>query len=757
MPDNKSEKRIDWKKLRGFLFFVTINIIIVAYIAIREFGASAKGVKNLAKLDVNMAYLIFGVACFGTAVLMEYLKYRSMIITAEGRDDPRGAFECAVLGKYYDNITPLGAGGQPFQIMYLRKRGLSTGTSAALPIAGFLVLQFSFVLIAAIVFIFNGSVTQNVAAIRISAYVGLAFYLLIPVCVVLFAFIPRTFGRMVCFAAKLLGKLHIVKDYDKAVSAIFGSLGEYTESLKLLRKSPHLFGKLMVYSIIYQVAILSIPFFVLRAFGGTNGWWTVFSLVVFIYAAITIIPTPGNSGAAEGSFYAVFSSLTSAYLFWAMLIWRLLVYYGWLILGLVIIARSAMPAKKAQVKRQIPDGPLRVALFTDLFFPAIDGVVRTVDAYAKRLNQNGGYCCVVCPRGTEPYEDNYPYDVIRTSAVKLPGISYLVPAPLFSPSLKRFFNNKQFDVFHVHSPFLVGRFAIRLGRKMNVPVIATFHSKYYDDVLNITHSRFLAHFVVNMVVDFYSKVDDVWACSTSTANTLRSYGFHGDIKVMENGVDITAVPNPDALRERAVSEFSLPQDKRILLFVGQQIWQKNLKLVLDVTKRLHDEGDDYLTVIAGKGYDSGAILSYADSLDLGNSVKFLGVITDRELLRGLYLASDLFFFPSIYDNAPLVLREAALMGLPALLTAGSNSAEVVTDSQNGYTAENDCTKMAEKVKAIFADDSRRQVGLNARETIPVSWDEIVDRAVGKYRLSERHSYACVNVRDEQFELESENT
>ena len=114
-----------------------------------------------------------------------------MIISAEGHDDPKGAFECAVLGKYYDNITPLGAGGQPFQIVYLKKRGLSTGTSAALPIAGFLMLQFAFLLIAAVVFIFNGSVTQNVAAIRISAYVGLAFYLFVPVCIVLFAYIPH--------------------------------------------------------------------------------------------------------------------------------------------------------------------------------------------------------------------------------------------------------------------------------------------------------------------------------------------------------------------------------------------------------------------------------------------------------------------------------------------------------------------------------------------------------------------------------------
>ena len=120
------------------------------------------------------------------------------MVSSEGRDDLRGAFECAVLGKYYDNITPLGAGGQPFQIIYLKKRGMSSGSSAALPIAGFLALQFAFLLIAAVVFVFNGRVIAHAPAIRVSAYVGFLFYLFIPLCVVLFSIRPASFGKVVC-------------------------------------------------------------------------------------------------------------------------------------------------------------------------------------------------------------------------------------------------------------------------------------------------------------------------------------------------------------------------------------------------------------------------------------------------------------------------------------------------------------------------------------------------------------------------------
>jgi uncharacterized protein (TIRG00374 family) len=349
----KLDKR---KKILKFAVFVAINISIVAYIAVKEFGRDAGNVQSIVKLDINMLYLLFAAACFGVALLMETLKYHAMM-KAIGRTDLRGAYECAVLGKYYDNITPLGSGGQPFQIYYLKKRGLTTGACAALPIAGFLALQAAFVLMAIVVFMFNGSVAENVAAIRITAYIGLAFYLFVPVCVVLLTVIPKAFGGMVRVCVKALNKMHIIKDYDITVESILGSLGEYRDSLKLLWKCRHLLIRLLFFSLIYFAAILSIPFFVLRAFGGTHSWWTVFSLTVFIYAAITVIPTPGNAGAAEGSFYAVFSSLTSGYLFWGVVIWRILCYYSWLALGLVTITGNAMRNRKRRDQRQITVSP----------------------------------------------------------------------------------------------------------------------------------------------------------------------------------------------------------------------------------------------------------------------------------------------------------------------------------------------------------------------------------------------------------------
>ena len=225
----------------------------------------------------------------------------------------------------------------------------------------------------------------------------------------------------------------------------------------------------------------------------------------------------------------------------------------------------------------------------------------------------------------------------------------------------------------------------------------------------------------------------MWACSKSTAETLRSYGFNGEISVMENGVEPMPEGDIESFTSKARAIVNVPEGKKVLLFVGQQIWHKNLRLFLDTVKALADKRDDIIAVIAGTGYDEKEIKKYASSLSLGDKLIFTGEIDDRKTLFGLYAMADLFFFPSVYDNAPLVVREAAMAGTPALLTRGSNSAEIIEDGVNGYLAENDVGSMTNKIEEIFDGGTIGAVGARAKETIPVLWAEIARRVIEKYR------------------------
>ena len=731
------------RKKRGISLLITlaINLVIVGYIAIREFRNNAQEIQQVSIADIRLIYLLFGVLCFVLAAWVDSRKYRGMLSVAEGVDDPKGAREVSLLGKYYDNITPFGAGGQPFQMHYLKKRGYVAGTSGAAPVMGFLTQQIAFVLIGVVVFIANRSVIDSIPVVHITAYVGLVMYALLPTGLVLFAIFPKPFKSVICWVVRVLAKIHVVKDRDKAIQSTIASLDDYIKCIKLFRKRPGFLLKLLFESCLYQLAILSIPFFMLRAFGGVSGWWTTFSLVVYIYAAITVIPTPGNSGAAEGSFYAVFSSLEGGMLFWAMIAWRFLVYYSWLILGIIILTRSTMKHRRAERKTPPAEGPLRILLACDSFLPTLNGVTRTVDAYARTLQAAGHEVCVVCPRRKQPQE-GLPYRVIEIPSLRLKKHVRSIGLGFAGRELRAYLRERAPDVIHVHSPFLVSRLALRLGRKHRVPTAATFHNKFYDDVYQATHSRLLARLSVNFALDSYARANSVWACSTTAANTLRGYGYNGVIRVMENGVDPGEVPAGLKLYAvEAAGHYNLEEGGRTLLFVGQLAWQKNLRLVLDTLRLLRDQGGDYRLLLVGTGPKVNEIRAYAEALRLEQNVRFLGAVSERDRLYGLYALADLLFFPSVYDNAPLVLREAAMARLPALLVEGSNAAEVVEDGVNGFTAADNAEAMAAKITQIFAEADLAAVGREAERTIPVSWSQILERVVQSYRTrgAEGHS------------------
>lgn len=387
---------------------------------------------------------------------------------------------------------------------------------------------------------------------------------------------------------------------------------------------------------------------------------------------------------------------------------------------------------------------IRSAQFNDTYFPIVDGVVNAVHNYASIMNRYS-YACVVTPKPlSKDYNDStLGYEVFRTRSARIPLAEYSIPTPKFDPNVKEFLSSRNLDIFHVHSPFFEGTFASAYAKKLGIPCVATFHSKYYDDTVNITGSKTLAKIVTKRIVRFYHGVDSVWSVSQGAADTLRSYGYSGDIFVIDNGTSYDIPKNPEELRARAAAAFSIPQDKHILLFVGHQIWHKNLKLILDTFKMLNDRSKDYLLLIVGDGYDEVAIREYADSLHFSEgSVRFLGRVDDRDLLAGIYLNADLFFFPSVYDTSGLVIREAAAMGVPSLLTDGSNAAEAVKKDVSGFVAlENKVAMYREIVRLFTTPGLLERVGKGAQRDIPKTWEVMVPKAMEKYaEVIEKYRY-----------------
>ena len=103
------------------------------------------------------------------------------------------------------------------------------------------------------------------------------------------------------------------------------------------------------------------------------------------------------------------------------------------------------------------------------------------------------------------------------------------------------------------------------------------------------------------------------------------------------------------------------------------------------------------------------------------------------MLDGLYARASLFAFPSLYDAAPMVVREAAVMGTPAVMVRGSTAAEIIRHGENGFLCENAAEDLARVMREALADqETLRKVSQAARDTIPVPWEQIMEKAVERY-------------------------
>lgn len=337
--EQEAEQKKKRRKRIGTIAFILLNVAVIGVTAGIEFG-SDRSVSRNDLLDIDMWYLLAVAGCFLCALAAETGKYFFLLRQSAGEATLRQAFEVATLGKYYDFITPLSAGGQPFQVIYLSRAGLDAGSAGAVPIAGYLYRHAAFISISILTLICGRAVVTS-AALLIPAFVGLFCVILVPAAIILFSVAPALTEKVVHWGVGLLAKLKLLHDADAREAVVIRLLGSYTQSLKLLWSGKRMFLLVFFLSLVFECSLGSMPYFVLRAFGNSLGFWSVFRSCVLIYLCVAFIPTPGNSGAAEGSFYALFAVLGQGHLFWAMLVWRFFCYYALLLVGLVVQARMA--------------------------------------------------------------------------------------------------------------------------------------------------------------------------------------------------------------------------------------------------------------------------------------------------------------------------------------------------------------------------------------------------------------------------------
>ena len=375
-------------------------------------------------------------------------------------------------------------------------------------------------------------------------------------------------------------------------------------------------------------------------------------------------------------------------------------------------------------------------IFNDNFPPILDGVALTAQNYAYWLNEKGYDVRVITPYAPNADEviNAASYKINRYISIPIPfRHPYRYGMPHIDLPFMRNWMKMDFELVHAHCPFTSGNLAYAAAQKQHIPMVATFHSKYRQDFEHNVKSKLIVDQMVRHIIRFFEKADEVWIPLPAVEETLREYGYKGHVEVVENGNDFyTPTVQIEAMRAEMREELGLLPDETMLLFVGQHTWEKNIGFILDALALIKDK--PFQLFMVGTGYAVREIRHRIKQLGLSHKVTLLGNIHDRERLKKIYAAADLFIFPSLYDTCGLVVRESAAMHTPSLMLAGSTAATAITDGVNGFVSPNSLDEYAAHIVSLMEHpELLMRAGSKASKTISRSWESVMEEVVLRYK------------------------
>lgn len=360
------------------ILFILLNVAVIAYTAIADFSneATPDTPTALKVISENWYYLIFAIIAFTAGIVLEAGKLSFMMHRTTGKGRFKLCFQTMILGKYYDGVTPLASGGQPFQIYHLSKNGVKTGKATSIIITSFFLNQLTFTILCIVacvldsvgvlncaeIFAAEGSAMRgNFEILRIFSYVGIALGAIVPLSVLLFFVFPSGSIKLMKGGIALLSKLRIIKNKEIATMKTIRTTAQSSRSIKEIAGSFWTLVPSLLFSIALNCAACSVTYFTLRFFGfdipnvnGIHEWLLIAQLHLFISSAVSMVPTPGTSGAADFTFYSAFNELilVPGLSFTAMITWRFLSYYIYILIGLVTLAYVSLKKKHLAKKAQ---------------------------------------------------------------------------------------------------------------------------------------------------------------------------------------------------------------------------------------------------------------------------------------------------------------------------------------------------------------------------------------------------------------------
>ncbi len=326
---------------------------------------------------------------------------------------------------------------------------------------------------------------------------------------------------------------------------------------------------------------------------------------------------------------------------------------------------------------------MNILIFTNTFTPHVGGVARSVEAFTAEYRKRGHRVLVVAPEFPDMPQDEV--DVVRIPAIQNFNASdFSVVLPLLS-NLNEMIDGFQPDIVHSQHPFLLGMAAMRIARRLGLPLVFTHHTLYEQ----YTHyvpgdSPAMKRFVIELATRYANLCDQVFAPSESIQTLLQKRGVVTPINVVPTGVHLENFAQGDgrAVRER----LGIPEDAFVVGHMGRLAPEKNLEFLAQAVADFVSSHSKAHFLVIGTGPSEGAMRAIFARTGITTRLHIAGILQQQPLADALH-AMDVFTFASQSETQGMVLTEAMAAGLPVVALDAPGAREVLKDQHNGRLLE----------------------------------------------------------------------
>ena len=368
---------------------------------------------------------------------------------------------------------------------------------------------------------------------------------------------------------------------------------------------------------------------------------------------------------------------------------------------------------------------MKILLTTDTWTPTINGVVTSAVTLRRRLTARGHEVRVLTlAGGSRTYiRDGVTYLGSLDAGLIYPGARLRTPAMHDAMAELIAWGP---DVVHSQCEFSTFAPARRIARACHAPLIHTYHTVYEDYTHYFSPSRRMGkRLAAGFSRWICARTDAVIAPTEKIRRLLAGYGVTHPIRVIPTGLELerfAAAPDP-ALR----GALGLPQDKKVLLYLGRLAKEKNIEELISAMALLPQA----VLLIVGDGPERPALEQLALARAPGQ-VLFAGAVPP-EKVPAYYALADAFVSASTSEAQGLTYVEALAAGLPLLCREDACVQALIRQGRGGWMYQ-DRQELVQLVRQLPCGAAAQSVRAQARAAAePYGAEAFAEAVEGLYR------------------------